>query len=339
MARTSRILFPAGTRYVPIYEPLIKKFGFQAAAILGLLEFLDRAQDLPMQPLASRARVIADLEGIEGKGSIDAGLKKLLDENVIVKHASTTFGKRNWETRVYYCLNADALNEMLGTTKTGSHRESQKPYSREVPIPEPETGPETEAPSYIRERINEAAALRASDAAPAANLGQVPAKSRERRPSGIVTWLPDDIAKAAQLETTHALDTILIAVQTLENAGKQPVPGLVSQAIERAQRRIQNQEQIAAEQASIEAEQVRKEAIEQTHLKEVHRLLQQLPEDQLNELATFIATNSWETTIARHRHGARSKVLSRNLPTGIERQILFRSLDALGLVTGFADAS
>lgn len=48
------------------------------------------------------------------------------------------------------------------------------------------------------------------------------------------------------------------------------MPGLVvSQAIERAQRRIQNQEQIAAEQASIEAEQVRKEVIEQTHLKEV----------------------------------------------------------------------
>lgn len=51
------------TLRVPIYEPLIKKFGFQAAAILGLLELLDRAQDLPMQPLASRARVIADLEG------------------------------------------------------------------------------------------------------------------------------------------------------------------------------------------------------------------------------------------------------------------------------------
>jgi hypothetical protein len=336
MARTSRILFPAGTRYVPIYEPFVKRFGFHAAAILGLLDFLDRAQELPMQPLASRARLIADLEGILGKGSVDVGLRRLLDASVVEKHSDTTWGKRNWETRVYYCLNTGALNAILGTTKIGGLRGCQERHAREVPISAPISDPEAEpksaAASSVKKEKEGAAAWHALDAASTRSQVSLPAKIRERRPSGIVTWIQDDVANALQLEAAYAADTIQVAVGSLERSGKQPVPGLVLQEIERIQAESQRKAQLVAEQAVVEAEQRRKEAISKERLLNARRLLQQLSEQQLNELATFIVSRPWEAAISRHRHGASSKVLRRDVPLGIERQILFRALDALGLV-------
>lgn len=338
MARTSRILFPAGTRYVPIYEPFVKRFGFHAAAILGLLEFLDRAQELPMQPLASRARLIADLEGILGKGSVDVGLRRLLDASVVEKHSDTTWGKRNWETRVYYCLNTGALNAILGTTKTGSLRGCQERHAREVPIPAPISDPEAEPKSAAtssvkKEKEGAAAAWHALDAASTRSQVSLPAKIRERRPSGIVTWIQDDVANALQLEAAYAADTIQVAVGSLERSGKQPVPGLVLQEIERMQAECQRKAQLVAEQAVVEAEQRRKEAISKERLLNARRLLQQLSEQQLNELAAFIVSGPWEAAISRHRHGASSKVLCRDVLAGIERQILFRAIDALGFAS------
>ncbi|MBE5527516.1 hypothetical protein A9J41_01110 [Laribacter hongkongensis] len=136
-----------------------------------------------------------------------------------------------------------------------------------------------------------------------------------------------------QLEAAYAADTIQVAVGSLERSGKQPVPGLVLQEIERMQAECQRKAQLVAEQAVVEAEQRRKEAISKERLLSARRLLQQLSEQQLNELAAFIVSGPWEAAISRHRHGASSKVLCRDVPAGIERQILFRAIDALGFAS------
>ncbi|MDO8293428.1 MAG: hypothetical protein Q7T29_11280 [Gallionella sp.] len=61
----------------------VERFGLAGAAIIGLLDFFDRAQSVPEQPLASSARIIADLEGIVGRDSVLQALKTLQKADVL----------------------------------------------------------------------------------------------------------------------------------------------------------------------------------------------------------------------------------------------------------------
>jgi len=111
--RTSRIPHPPGSRYLIVHHYLVKRFGFAAAAILGLLDFLDRAQPQPGMPLASRARIVAELEGIVGRNAVDQALKTLLDAGVIKKVKIVTPGEKNINVFVEYALCADAIPQAV----------------------------------------------------------------------------------------------------------------------------------------------------------------------------------------------------------------------------------
>jgi|GEM_PF-2092028 len=111
--RTSRIPHPPGSRYLIVHHYLVKRFGFAAAAILGLLDFLDRAQPKPEMPLASRARIVAELEGIVGRNAVDQALKTLLDAGVIKKVKIVTPGEKNINVFVEYALCADAIPQAV----------------------------------------------------------------------------------------------------------------------------------------------------------------------------------------------------------------------------------
>ncbi|MDP2832341.1 MAG: hypothetical protein Q8Q28_03410 [Pseudomonadota bacterium] len=90
-------------------------------------------------------------------------------------------------------------------------------------------------------------------AAPAASAA---GKRRRMRPSGVITWTPDDESEAARIEASHAPDDIAAAVAAIKAAGRQPVPGLVSGEIERVVARREaadrHARQIAASRAQVD---------------------------------------------------------------------------------------
>lgn len=129
MARNSRISHPPGQRFLQIQFWAIKLAGEKSAGVLALLDFLDRAQEKPGQPVATRQRVIAELEGFLSRGSVDAGLKDLQERGWIVGHRITTPGPTNLQSHLEFSLCAGKINESIrigfpGNTKLES-RETQ----------------------------------------------------------------------------------------------------------------------------------------------------------------------------------------------------------------------
>lgn len=111
MSRVSRIRHPAGSRFVILYEWVVRAVGRDGAAVIGLLEFLDRAQAEPGQRLASRARIIADLEGIASRQKIDSALTLLVELGWVRRHDCKEIRNniRSWHE---YSLSAGAINLM-----------------------------------------------------------------------------------------------------------------------------------------------------------------------------------------------------------------------------------
>lgn len=118
MSRTSRVQLPPATRFVMIYQPLVARLGLAAAAVFGLLDFLDRAQDQPGRPLATRARLIADLQGIIGKNKVDEALAQLADMGW-VKKIERREVRSNIIQWVEFSLNADQINVDLDAGSSG----------------------------------------------------------------------------------------------------------------------------------------------------------------------------------------------------------------------------
>jgi len=60
-------------------------------------------------------------------------------------------------------------------------------------------------------------------------------KRRRERPSGLVSWTPDDEVEAERMEADMDLppDGLAAAIAAVRAAGKQPVPGLVARELER----------------------------------------------------------------------------------------------------------
>ena len=109
--RESRVPHPRGGRFIQLHVWAVNKIGFPAAAVLGLLDFLDRSQERHGQLLASRARIIADLEGIVGKGLVDQALRQLKKLGWIRVEARPIDG--NIATRDWYSLDAGAISDVL----------------------------------------------------------------------------------------------------------------------------------------------------------------------------------------------------------------------------------
>lgn len=245
MSRTSRIPHPPGTRYVPIYAWACTRFGLAGAAIIGLLEFLDRAEELPEQPLASRARIIADLQGLVGRNSVDSALDALVKSKAITRHIEVQPGENNIRRLVRYGLDLPGLGQLLGTPEIGNSRNSRNRESPEFP----ESGPKPGVPS-IKELEVEVAAPRAcargADSA-APSIG----KRRTRRQSGIITWIPADVQAAEELEKQYGPNDISAAVVALRKLNKQPVPGLVLQQIEQQQHERDTAVRLSREDAEL----------------------------------------------------------------------------------------
>jgi hypothetical protein len=120
MSRTSRIRHPSGGRFIQLHAWAVGAVGRDGAAVLGLMDFLDRAQDQPGRPLASRSRIIADLQGLVGRNAIDGALARLVDLDWLRLHVDTRVKQRNLSTTHYYSLNAAAVTEYVVKHVSGS---------------------------------------------------------------------------------------------------------------------------------------------------------------------------------------------------------------------------
>lgn len=239
--RVSRIPHPPGSRYIIVHRWAIEAVGAAAAAVLGLLDFLDRCQPQQNALLATRTRIIADLEGLVGRNAVDDALRVLTERGWAVRHDVTTPTSRNLRTTHWYALCsaviAQHLHEPWGKSEIP---ESGKPTSpdRGTQTPETgavigaETGTKTGTLSYEdKEEKEQQQSKKAQTSSASTRRSQT--KARRVRPSGIVTWTPDDVVAAEALEASAPPEEIQTAISVLKRLEKEPVPGLVGREIEK----------------------------------------------------------------------------------------------------------
>jgi hypothetical protein len=112
MSRNSRLHHPAGGVFIQVQQWAVKSVGFAQAAVLGLLDFLDSAQDSPGQPLATRQRIIAELEGLVGRNNVDKALDELAARGWVTKIERQAV-QRNIVYWYDFALNPEKINEDL----------------------------------------------------------------------------------------------------------------------------------------------------------------------------------------------------------------------------------
>ena len=234
--RASRIPHPLGSRFIQVWEWAVRTIGRDAAIVMAEIDFLDRAQDAPGQPVASRARILADLEGLVGRNSLDNALRILVEAGWLKRHERRTLGPFNIQRSYEFSLDAVAIAASLGHSMKDS--DSGDP---DVPISETRQSPNRDqSRNLIREpleriEVDEAAApsKRAIVAAAADRSSPIQGKRRRKRPSGIVTWVPEDEEEALRIEAVASPDDIVNAIARLCRNEKQPVPGMVAIELER----------------------------------------------------------------------------------------------------------
>ena len=157
--RDSRINHPPGARFVMSYIWAAQALGKDAAAVLGLFDFLDRASDKKGTFVASRARVLSDLEGIVTRYAVDNSLSFLTERGFLVKREREEIRKKNMTKTHEYALDADAVNSFLEKqnpdvldseprrSESGTGDQSRPP----VRNPGPVAGPESGTPSKQKE--------------------------------------------------------------------------------------------------------------------------------------------------------------------------------------------
>ncbi|MBP8237127.1 MAG: hypothetical protein KAX63_05345 [Pseudomonas sp.] len=218
-----------------IHHWALTAIGFAGAAVLGVLDFLDRTQPWPHQFICTRTRLIADLEGLVGKNKVDEALAQLIKLGWVVRREETVWGQRNLQTRHHYALCPDTVAEFLvGEGISGVPEQgSGKALKRDLPVSRNRDA------ICKREDVDEEAAMPAREAAAA--------KAFTRRPSGIACWFPEDHEKARQIEREHPPARIETAAKRLMDSGKEAVPGLVLREIER---QLCEQQAVAIRQAA-----------------------------------------------------------------------------------------
>ena len=233
--RSSRIPHPPGGRIYLIHHWALTAIGFAGAAVLGVLDFLDRTQPWPHQFICTRTRLIADLEGLVGKNKVDEALAQLIKLGWVVRREETVWGQRNLQTRHHYALCPDTVAEFLARDGISRVPEqgSGKALKRDL------LGSQNRDAICKREDVDEEEAIPAREAAAA--------RAFTRRPSGIACWFPEDHEKARQIEREHPPARIEAAAKRLMDSGKEAVPGLVLREIER---QLREQQAVAIRQAA-----------------------------------------------------------------------------------------
>jgi len=201
MARTSRLPHPPGGHFVIAHAWAVKAVGKNAALVLGELDFLDRAQPLPGQPLTTRAGLIDALQGLVGRNAVDEAVKTLVGLGWVVLIERQTVGSniRTWHE---FALNAQAVSEWI------ENRESRRPDLGKAGVPEsgpepgPKPGPESGRPiNKEEEKEAESKPAPAADAKEPENINpQAPqGRGRSCRSAALVAQ-GDDQALAARLD-------------------------------------------------------------------------------------------------------------------------------------------
>lgn len=229
-ARSSRISHPQGARFFLIHEWAARDFGFAAAAVLGALDFLDRAQPEAGQILASRARLVADLQAIVGRDAVDAALARLISMGWVDRHVLMTVGTRNLQTSYSFSLRADVVSSY--TQRFSRLPDFRMPGKLDSGMPASALQAGNQEPSKQEEKENAAACVRLDRTQ----------KRRNKRASGIVTWYASEECKAKEIEEQHGGEEIANAVAALVARRKQAVPGLVEEEIERQQQSQKREE-------------------------------------------------------------------------------------------------
>lgn len=124
--RNSRISHPPGGRFLQIQEWAVQAVGKAAAAVLADLDFLDRGQEQAGCILASRSRLIADLEGFVSRDTVDKALAALVDIGWVHRHERVVMGSRNLQMSHEYSLDADAVSLFLTDARRPEKRTPEK---------------------------------------------------------------------------------------------------------------------------------------------------------------------------------------------------------------------
>jgi hypothetical protein len=112
--RGSRIPHPVGGRLVKVWRWAVDAVGKDAATLLGELEWRDRTHDQAKQPLATRAELIASLDGFMSVKKLDKSIEILADNGWIVVLKRQTLGERNIRHWHEYSLDAQKIADFLG---------------------------------------------------------------------------------------------------------------------------------------------------------------------------------------------------------------------------------
>lgn len=152
----SRLAHPRGFdgRFLVIRSWAVRAVRLEGAAILGLLDYLDGAGIKQV----GRKRLLAELDGIAGKGLVDSALERLLSLGWIEKIAVRLVGDSNRTVAHEFRLCADEINNYLGNPHGYlASRNRNAPTSeiihKRVPISDSISDPKSERP--IEENNNQ----------------------------------------------------------------------------------------------------------------------------------------------------------------------------------------
>lgn len=100
---------------------IVREVGVAAAAVVDALDFLDRREDRAGQYVATRTRIISDLQGVVSRQSVDGALRQLVEFGWVERREVTAPGQRNIQTTHHYSLNSDAINAWISrSSKNGT---------------------------------------------------------------------------------------------------------------------------------------------------------------------------------------------------------------------------
>ena len=135
--RESRIPHPPGSQVIIAHKWIAAALGKAAAMIMGHLDYLDRVKGGEGEPLATRAGLIAALEGFVGKNAIDENLKTLVEIGWVVLIEQKSFGDNNLRQWHEYAIDVDAIGAWLA-----QNRETRRPGFGKpgVPVSGPVSG-------------------------------------------------------------------------------------------------------------------------------------------------------------------------------------------------------
>lgn len=109
MGRESRIQHPPGELFVTGHRWVARQEGLAVALVLGAIDFLDRVRERSGEPVASRSRLLADLEGFVGRDAVDKALKRLVELGWVARHDRTELGRANLIRTAEFSLVASAV--------------------------------------------------------------------------------------------------------------------------------------------------------------------------------------------------------------------------------------